>query len=164
MIDPRRMRAASEAFTDPGVRALPLTAEEEAEWRERGPRGGHLSRDDEARLWATLDAARRERDLAIAHDRQPYPTAEAYERLAAKHAKCRGVQGDLEDALTTLARAGHVPMSNGYCARCGGACILPAAKENSEIIREAGYAKPSPFEPRTDWRERIFRHDDDDPA
>jgi hypothetical protein len=70
----------------------------------------------------------------------------------------------LEDALRTLATAGHFPLGDGYCARCGGACILPAAKENSEIIREAGYAKPSPFEPRTDWRERMFRHDDDDPA
>lgn len=31
------------------------------------------------RLFAQIDGLRFERDLAIAHDRQPYPTAEAYE-------------------------------------------------------------------------------------
>ena len=34
-------------------------------------------------LVAALEAAEKERDFAIAHDRQPYPTAEAYERVCA---------------------------------------------------------------------------------
>jgi hypothetical protein len=33
------------------------------------------------------DEARRERDLAAAHDRQPYPTAEAYEKVCAARTK-----------------------------------------------------------------------------
>lgn len=39
--------------------------------------------------WEAFFEAVRQRDLAIAHDRQPYPTAEAYETLAAVHAKCQ---------------------------------------------------------------------------
>ena len=42
-----------------------------------------LLRADNARLTAELEQARRERDLAIAHDTQPYPTAHAYETVCA---------------------------------------------------------------------------------
>jgi hypothetical protein len=58
------------------------------------------------------------------------------------------LQGDLSEALETLHQAGHFPMKNGYCSRCGGQCIVPAAKANSEIIRQAAYAKPDPFSPQ----------------
>ncbi len=37
-----------------------------------------------------LAAARRERDLAIAHDRQPYPTAWAYEQVCKALEACKG--------------------------------------------------------------------------
>jgi hypothetical protein len=39
--------------------------------------------DSACRLESQLKETERERDLAIAHDRQPYPTAEAYERVCA---------------------------------------------------------------------------------
>ncbi len=38
---------------------------------------------------AQLETVTRERDEAIAHDRQPYPTAEAYEKVCASHAASR---------------------------------------------------------------------------
>lgn len=49
------------------------------EWREKA---GNLA---EARLKAEqeLEQVREERDLAIAHDRRPYPTADAYEKACA---------------------------------------------------------------------------------
>lgn len=43
--------------------------------------------DETLTLRAELQQARRERDLAIAHDRQPYPTAEAYEAVCAARTK-----------------------------------------------------------------------------
>mgnify|MGYP001613083671 CR=1 FL=1 len=36
-----------------------------------------------ARLLALMQRLAAERDLAVAHDRQPYPTADAYERVCA---------------------------------------------------------------------------------
>ena len=41
-----------------------------------------------------LAAAIRERDLAIAHDRQPYPTAEAYEKVCAALAAAKALVKD----------------------------------------------------------------------
>lgn len=37
--------------------------------------------------YSHYEKAREERDLAIAHDRQPYPTAEAYEKVCAARTK-----------------------------------------------------------------------------
>lgn len=45
------------------------------------------------------EAAERERDLAVAHDRQPYPTAEAYEKVCALLRASRERCGALERAL-----------------------------------------------------------------
>jgi hypothetical protein len=53
---------------------------------------------DLAATRAELEAARHERDLAIAHDRQPYPTAAAYE------ATCRALEaahGERDEARDT---------------------------------------------------------------
>lgn len=49
------------------------------------------------------DEARRERDLAIAHDRQPYPTAEAYEKVCAAR---DALAARLKVAEETLAKHG----------------------------------------------------------
>lgn len=57
--------------------------------------------------------------------------------------------GDLSAALTTLAAAGHFPLPDGYCAACEGQCIVPAAQANTEAIKQAAYAGPSPFEVRS---------------
>ena len=51
-----------------------------------------------------LAALRRERDLAIAHDRQPYPTAEAYEKLAAALNKLRIESEKLREHLQHIRR------------------------------------------------------------
>ena len=48
---------------------------------------------------AELEKAREECDLAIAHDRQPYPTAEAYERVCATlHTR----EAELEELVKAL--------------------------------------------------------------
>jgi len=43
------------------------------------------------------DALRRKRDLAIAHDRQPYPTAEAYENVCAALDKVKRELAELKE-------------------------------------------------------------------
>jgi hypothetical protein len=48
-------------------------------------------------LWNALMDALRERDLAVAHDRQPYPTAWAYEQLATAHAALRAKLEEAEE-------------------------------------------------------------------
>lgn len=48
-----------------------------------------------------------------------------------------------EAALTPT--GDHHALPDGYCLDCGGACILPAARENAEALREQAYAGPSPF-------------------
>jgi len=45
----------------------------------------------------------RERDLAVAHDRQPYPTAWAYEQLAAAHAALQAKLEERQDKDDRLA-------------------------------------------------------------
>jgi hypothetical protein len=47
-----------------------------------------------------------ERDEAIAHDRQPYPTAWAYEQLAAAHESLRVERDRLADQRDALVEAG----------------------------------------------------------
>lgn len=57
-------------------------------------------------LRARLAEAERERDLAIAHDRQPYPTAEAYELVCAAMHKTKAERDALlvqkEEAISVL--------------------------------------------------------------
>jgi hypothetical protein len=68
-----------------------VNAEEDAEYTARVIRAmGGIPPAEAKQLRADLDAARariaeveRERDLAITHDRQPYPTAEAYDKACA---------------------------------------------------------------------------------
>jgi hypothetical protein len=49
-------------------------------------------------------AAERERDLAVAHDRQPYPTAEAYEKVCAARTKWQERAEAAESALAERTR------------------------------------------------------------
>lgn len=53
---------------------------------------------------ARADQAERERDLAIAHDRQPYPTAAAYEAVCKARTKWEARAAELEAALEAIAR------------------------------------------------------------
>ena len=52
-------------------------------------------------LRAQLAAAQRERDLAIAHDRQPYPTADAYEKVCAALAAAQRERDEAREKLRT---------------------------------------------------------------
>lgn len=71
------------------------------------------------RIWATLDAAR-----------------EQIETL-------RMVGRMTEAALQPS--GDHHTLPDGYCLDCQGGCIVPLARENTEAIRKAAYAKPDPF-------------------
>ncbi len=78
-----------------------VTAQAERdEWRRRAEEAEAHATDDyrRAKRWielirtdtdAVIAELTRERDLAIAHDRQPYPTAEAYEKVCADLASAR---------------------------------------------------------------------------
>ena len=56
----------------------------------------------------------------------------------------RIVASSLEEALTPTGR--HAVLSGGYCPDCQGGCIVDMARENTEAMRNAAYAGPSPFE------------------
>lgn len=34
---------------------------------------------------------------------------------------------------------------DGYCPKCQGGCMLPLAEANAEAMRQAAFARPSPF-------------------
>jgi hypothetical protein len=70
------------------------------------------AREDVPYLLSALDAsqakrqaAERERDLAIAHDRQPYPTAHAYKAVCAARTKWQAKAEAAEQALSALREA-----------------------------------------------------------
>ena len=71
---------------------------------DRVQEGWDAAKDEVDRLRAELARAERERDLAVAHDRQPYPTADAYDRACAAHHKHRQ-RADLLGALQATERA-----------------------------------------------------------
>lgn len=97
----------------------------EKDWR-RTLAERDAARSEVERLTTERDEARRERDLAIAHDRQPYPTAWAYEqacrvrdearaRASAAEAEAERLRGEKDDAyrerdrvVALLARMAHV--------------------------------------------------------
>lgn len=99
----------------------PLTPEEEAELR--GWAVNHRVRMVPItyvdRLLATLDAER------------------------AKIETLRIVGRTVEQALTPT--GDHHTLPDGYCLDCSGGCIVPLARENTEALRRAAYAKPDPF-------------------
>lgn len=63
-------------------------------------------RAEVAALTQALDAMTKERNEAVAHDRQPYPTADAYERacaaLATSRAEAERLRTELEATRTTV--------------------------------------------------------------
>ncbi|MEY9995848.1 hypothetical protein ABIE67_007880 [Streptomyces sp. V4I8] len=64
---------------------------------------------------------RRERDLAIAHDRQPYPTAWAYEQACKAREKHRE-RAEAAEAVIADVQAKHKPRTERHgagCVQCG---------------------------------------------
>jgi septal ring factor EnvC (AmiA/AmiB activator) len=93
----------------PPTGATPLSEGEEIayrRWLDNPPAGLVWSRKHAARLLATLDARTRERDEAIAHDRQPYPTTDAYEKVCAALSAERTAHEETRNVLAAQ-RAGH---------------------------------------------------------
>lgn len=62
----------------------------------------HAAADEIERLRAERDKARRDRDLAISHDRQPYPTQWAYDRVCAARTKWQERAEKAEAELAAL--------------------------------------------------------------
>jgi uncharacterized protein (DUF2237 family) len=58
---------------------------------------------------ARADAAERDRDLAIAHDTQPYPTADAYEKACAAAARWKERADAAEERVRELERKHEPP-------------------------------------------------------
>ena len=81
-------RAKDAELIEAAVNALPLLLEEVRQLREQVAAVGEAN----IHLNARLGEVKRERDLAVAHDRQPYPTAHAYE------AACRALEKHRQDA------------------------------------------------------------------
>jgi hypothetical protein len=78
--------------------------------------------------WEAFFEAVRQRDLAIAHDRQPYPTAEAYETLAAAHAKC---QKSIDVLRLALAEAyADLPDEHALVRQLGG--VIPGIHDGRD--------------------------------
>ena len=74
-------------------------------------------------LFGELHDVTEQRDLAIAHDRQPYPTAAAYEAVCAtlerKRAELAEVTADRDRLSNTIAAAGQSAMDSAEYARQG---------------------------------------------
>ncbi|WP_435601290.1 hypothetical protein [Streptomyces sp. C10-9-1] len=69
-------------------------------------RGHDATRREAARLHQLAEKLREERDLAVAHDRQPYPTADAYEKactaLEAHRARADRAEEELAGARASI--------------------------------------------------------------
>lgn len=87
-----------------------------------------------------LEEAEEERDLAIAHDRQPYPTAEAYEKVCAARTKwqeqAEAAQAEVERLTGEKAHAVVVDFLDSwrYCPvseapAASRSCLEDAAKQ-----------------------------------
>jgi len=122
-------------------------AETGRKWSEDVNSSAHLRRENEtlrkqnAALREDLEKARQERDLAIAHDRQPYPTAHAYEKAceALNSAKQR------EAAMREAAKLG---VFECYCA-FEPAAICPKCTMEAALQPDAGarYLSPEQVKP-----------------
>ncbi len=75
-----------------------------------------------------LSALVAERDQAIAHDRQPYPTAWAYEQLAKAHKETEADRDRLREALSRIEQD---PRAEGNTWVAGMARSALAAREAS---------------------------------
>lgn len=76
------------------------------------PTATFLSKCDPATILSLIERveqAERDRDLAVAHDRQPYPTADAYEKVCAALEKHKATNVTLRDsALEDAAKVANV--------------------------------------------------------
>jgi hypothetical protein len=81
------------------------------------------------------DEARRERDLAIAHDRQPYPTAEAYELACRTRENLRAKLGKAREALKLLLNEPGLEL--GEAASCAVAVLSEIDGGETTPLRDA---------------------------
>ena len=92
---------------------------------------------DLARWRERAEKAERERDLALAHDTQPYPTAHAYEKVCAaleKHTRLLGAAEEAIEALVEYVDVGcahegqetFCECSDSWCDLCDEVRRLPA--------------------------------------
>lgn len=78
---------------------------------------------------------RRERDLAIAHDRQPYPTAWAYEQVCKARTKHQE-RADAAEAVIAAVRAKHKRRTERHgsgCVQCGIVWPCPTYRELAAV-------------------------------
>jgi hypothetical protein len=78
---------------------------------------------------------RRERDLAIAHDRQPYPTAWAYEQVCKARTKHQE-RADAAEAVIAVVRAKHKRRTERHgsgCVQCGIVWPCPTYRELAAV-------------------------------
>lgn len=117
------LRALTAAATPGPWNADGLTLRPGTIWDTKG--------DDIARAWSQADA-----NLIVA-------AVNALPALLDEIDRLRAVAGLAEEALA--ATGDHHTLPNGYCLDCQGGCIVPLARENTEAIRKAAFAKPDPF-------------------
>jgi hypothetical protein len=77
--------------------------EAERRGEEKGLEGYRAARFREEEQRQRADKAEGERDLAVAHDRQPYPTADAYEKVCAALEAMRADRDRLERVFNKAA-------------------------------------------------------------
>ena len=73
----------------------------------------------------------------------PFDPSHTLDAERAKIETLRIVGRTVEQALTPT--GDHHTLPDGYCLDCSGGCIVPLARENTEALRRAAYAKPDPF-------------------
>ena len=89
-------------------------------------------------LKARLAEVELERDLAIAHDRQPYPTAHAYEQvckaLETSRASCEAIQRELRALATELKYGAHALYRQKAIAVCDFDWLLAQSKKAERAL------------------------------
>jgi hypothetical protein len=85
--------------TEEGAEATPVISKEQAVANAEFIAHAH---QDIPRLISRVREAERERDLAVAHDRQPYPTAYAYEKVCAALNKTKAALAEKEARIAEL--------------------------------------------------------------
>jgi hypothetical protein len=116
------------------IRGL-LTSEDSAQRMRRTREAVVNTAAIRAPLEAEVRELRRERDLAIAHDGQPYPTADAYERTAEALYQQRSRADHLEAEVARLkAAAVNASFGQPHLAQYGG---LRRSQRGNERIHHA---------------------------
>ena len=100
-----------------------------------------LTPDELERLRAEATA---EEDAPGQHGEWMRITLRLLATLDAERDAARTIGKQAEASLTPT--GDHHALPDGYCLDCQGGCIGPLAAENTEAIKQAAYAGPSPFE------------------